>query len=172
MRFFFLKSRSISSKIMPTWEKNVESWTFQSCLGAHLIPWWKSTKSQRRKILYSRWPPSQLVTFCYTIKSCKFLDICHRKTILGCILMCRKTENTVESLFQHYSQPCRWKSNIAAITKRILSTTSECDAFSLSGGLGSHETPLNYIPEWLVASLGHFFKGLRCLQWKSSPIES
>ena len=80
---------------------------------------------QWRKSFYSRWPPWPLVAYCYTLKSCKFLNICHRKTLLGCIPMFWKTENTVESLFQRKSQPCRWKSNMAAITKRILSTTLE-----------------------------------------------
>ena len=96
--------------------------------------------SQWRKSFYSRWAPWPLVAYCYTLKSCKFLDICHRKTLLGCIPIFWKTENTVESLFQRKSQPCRWKSNMAAITKRILSTTLESDAISRSGGLGFHET--------------------------------
>ena len=47
--------------------------------------------------------------------------------------------------WNHYSNislnPAGENNNMAAITKRILSTTSECDAISLSGGLDSHETP-------------------------------
>ena len=58
-------------------------------------------KSQWRKFFYSRWPPSPLVAYCYTLKSCKFLNICHRKTILWCIPMFWTTENTVEPLFKH-----------------------------------------------------------------------
>ena len=58
-------------------------------------------KSRRRKILYTRWPPSPPVDYYYTLKSCKFLNVCHRKTILGCIPMFWNTENTVESLFQY-----------------------------------------------------------------------
>ena len=70
-------------------------------LGCQLKTMVKSPqKSQRRKFFYSRWPPSPLVAYCYTLKSCKFLNICHRKTISGCIPMFWKTENTVESLFQ------------------------------------------------------------------------
>ena len=59
--------------------------------------------SQWRKSFYSRWPPWPLVAYCYTLKSCKFLNICYRKTLLGCIPMFWKTENTVESLFQRIS---------------------------------------------------------------------
>ena len=60
-------------------------------------------KSQRRNFFYSRWPPSPLVVCCYTIKACKFINTCHKKTIFVCMTMFCNSWNTMESLFQHYS---------------------------------------------------------------------
>ena len=40
--------------------------------------------SQWRNFFYSRWRPSPLVAYCYTLKSCKF------RNIFGCILMYAK----------------------------------------------------------------------------------
>ena len=54
-----------------------------------------SQKSQRRKIIYLGWPPSPPVYYCYTLKSCTFFNICHRKKVLVWIPMFWKTGNTV-----------------------------------------------------------------------------
>ena len=81
--------------------KNEESWNFQeSCLGAHLIPWWKSPpKIPVDEFFCSRWPPSPLVASCYTLNHVNFLIFVIERQFWGAYPWLEKTENTVESLF-------------------------------------------------------------------------
>ena len=84
-------------------DKNVESWNFQeSCLGAHLIPRWKVPKNPSGgNFFLFKMAAIAIVAYCYTLKSCKFLNSCHRKTILGCIPMsCFERQKTQ---WNHYS---------------------------------------------------------------------
>ena len=123
--------------------KNVESWNFlDSYLGAHWTPWCKVKKIPAEKIFLFKMAVIGIssLLLCSKIMS-YFYNICHRKTILVSISMCWKTGNRVKPLLQHESKPCRWKSNMAAITKRISLTKPKCDPISLSGWVGSHAIP-------------------------------
>ena len=95
-------SRSISSKIMPTWKK-VESWNFQeSYLDAHLTPWCKVPLTPWCKVPLTPWWKVAIATSClfkYN-KASTFFNICHRKTDSVCIPMLWNTGNTMELLFQ------------------------------------------------------------------------
>ena len=75
-----------------------------------------------------------------------------------------ETGNTVQSLFHIQFQPCRWKSTMAAITKRILLTTSKCNAIRFIRRSGFPCNPLKLYSRMT-------FKGLRFWQWKRSPME-
>ena len=55
---------------------------------------------------------------------------------------------------------------MAAITKRISLMTSECDAISLSGGVGSHATLKTIFQNDFLAYLGHFIKRIEMLPVK------
>ena len=68
----------------------------ESYMDAHLIPWGKVKTNPSRGISYSRWPPSPLVAYGYTIYHVFFFNICYRKTILACIPMLWKSANTVK----------------------------------------------------------------------------
>ena len=72
------------------------------------------------EMFYSRWPPSPLIACCYTIKTCKFINICHRKTILVCTTMFLKYRKhngiIIPTLFLtlqvKIQYVCRYKANI------------------------------------------------------------
>ena len=55
---------------------------------------------------------------------------------------------------------------MAAMTKQISLTASECDATSLPGEVGSHATLQTYIPEWFFSFSWIFHQKIEMLPLK------